>query len=109
MMSVATLPRKEISWSSRLIARLRGSRTIVEFATTIGVDPEIVSLWESGELEPDAFQANLLSDLAGREEFPRDWKLEGSGVLLGDLETASADLADDLRQILAQRIQRLAE
>jgi hypothetical protein len=75
----------------------------------LGVHPELVLLWEKGSLLPDHPHVGALSDLAECESFMKSWRLAGSGVLLGDLELASAGLSDDLRQLLDARIQRLVE
>ncbi|MCI0523914.1 MAG: helix-turn-helix domain-containing protein, partial [Acidobacteria bacterium] len=95
--SVATLLGKEMRWTPRLIRRLRGQRTLTEIATLIGISPEILSLWESGQLAPDASQMKKLSEIADQEKFLKDWKLEGSGTLVGDLEIASEKLAHDVQ------------
>jgi hypothetical protein len=59
--------------------------------------------------EPDEAQAKKISDLAERERFLKDWKLAGSGVLLGSLETASRQLSEELKQTLDERARRLQE
>lgn len=106
-MSVATLPEKETRWTPRLIKRLRGERSLPEFAALLNINLEEVRLWESGQLTPSTQLLEKLSALAEREQFLKDWKLAGSGVLVGELETASAELADEMRQLLDGRAQRL--
>jgi len=106
-MSVATLPKKETRWTSRLIRRLRGSRSPEEFALSLNVSVEEVELWENGQAEPDAAQIEKLSELAEREQFLKDWKLAGSGELIGDLSVASQEASDDLKHLLDERAQRL--
>jgi transcriptional regulator with XRE-family HTH domain len=108
-MSVAALPIKETHWTPKLIRRLRGNRTPVELSSLLGVSPNEVLLWESGRSEPDEAQAKTISELAERERFLKDWKLAGSGVLLGSLEIASKQLSEELKQTLDERARRLQE
>lgn len=108
-MSTATLPQKEIRWSASLIKRLRGNRTNADLAALLGVTSEEIELWQTGELELSADQAKKLSALAAREHFLRDWKLAGSGVLLGNLDEAFDNQSRELRQLLDQRANRLQE
>jgi transcriptional regulator with XRE-family HTH domain len=108
-MSIATLPRKETRWTPRLIKRLRGNRSLDEFASLLNVSVEEVALWENGQSEPDVAQMEKLSKLAEREQFLKDWKLAGSGKLIGDLDVASQELSDELEHLLDERAQRLQE
>lgn len=108
-MSIATLPKKETRWTTRLIRRLRGSRSPDEFASLLNVSVEEVALWENGQSEPDVAQMGKLSELAEREQFLKDWKLAGSGELIGDLTVASQELSDELEHLLDERAQRLRE
>jgi transcriptional regulator with XRE-family HTH domain len=95
--------RKGIRWTPGLIRRLRGKRTLADFGELIGVTANTVWRWEDGRVTPDPAHAQRLSELAVRERFLHDWKLAGSILLVGDLETASRKLADDLKQTLARR------
>lgn len=106
-MSVAVLPEKETRWTPRLIKRLRGIRSLPEFASLLEVNLEEVGLWESGQLAPANTQLANLAALAEREQFLKEWKLAGSGVLINELETASAELADEMKQLLDDRAQEL--
>ncbi|MGH9878107.1 MAG: helix-turn-helix domain-containing protein [Nitrososphaerales archaeon] len=108
-MSIATLPKKETRWTSRLIRRLRGSRSLDKFASLLNVSVEEVELWENGQSEPDVAQLEKLSKLAECEQFLKDWKLAGSGELTGDLNVASQELSDELEHLLDERAQRLRE
>jgi DNA-binding transcriptional regulator YiaG len=107
--SVAALLGKEMRWTPKLIKRLRGQRTLTEFADLIGISVEALSSWESGQLGPDNLQMKKLSEIADRERFLKDWKLEGSGILVGDLEIASEKFAYDVQRTLAVRAQELQE
>jgi len=108
-MGVATLPKKEIRWTPRLIKRLRGSRSPEELASLLNVSVEEIMLWETGQAEPDAAQMEKLSELAERERFLKDWKLAGSGELIGELSAASQEISDELKHLLSQRAQELQE
>ena len=48
--------------------------------------------------QPDATYAERLSELAEREHFLKDWKLVGSMTLVGDLESAKAEIAELFRR-----------
>ena len=108
-MSTATLPQKEIRWSASLIKRLQDNRTNADLAALLDVTAEEVELWQSGGPEPSADQTKKLSTLAAREHFLRDWKLAGSGVLLGNLDEAFDNQSLELNQLLDQRANRLRE
>jgi hypothetical protein len=97
------IAKKAIRWTPRLIRRLRGKRTLAEFGALIGATTNTVWRWEDGRVEPDAEHARLLSALAARERFLKDWKLAGSGILVGDLEAASGELSRELRRTLERR------
>ena len=101
--------QKEIRWTPGLIRRLRGKRTLAEFGEKIGVAANTVWRWEDGRVSPDPARAQRLSKLAERERFRQDWKLAGSIHLVGDLETASRELAEDLKQTLARRAAKFRE
>jgi transcriptional regulator with XRE-family HTH domain len=108
-MSVATLPQKEIRWSPRLIKRLRDDRTQAEFAELLGAAVEEVEHWESGQAAPNAKQMELLSGLAEKEHFLRDWKLADSGVLRTDLDEALSQHRKEIGQLLDYKAGKLQE
>ena len=104
-----TIPKKAIRWTPRLIRRLRGKRTLAEFGAIIGATTNTVWRWEDGRVEPDVEHGRLLSELAERERFLKDWKLAGSGVLVSDLEAASYKLSAELQRTLERRTRSLRE
>jgi tetratricopeptide (TPR) repeat protein len=65
--------------------------------------------WEAGQAHPEARYATRLSELAEREHFLTDWQLVGSMTLLGDLESARADIAKLFRMSLERTSHQLAE
>src|SRR5436309_3166060 len=89
---------KMIKWTSRSIKRLRGKRTLVEFGATLGAPKNTVWRWEAGKSQPDERYTKRLSDLAKRERFLADWKLVGSMKLIGDLESANAEIREMFRK-----------
>lgn len=104
-----TSPEKQMRWTPRLIKRLRGKRTLAEFGTLLGAPKNTVWRWEAGKSQPADGYAERLSDLAGRENFLEDWNLAGSMTLLGDLESAKAEIAGMFRQSLERTAGQLAE
>lgn len=108
-MSVATLPQKEIRWTSRLIKRLRDRRTQSEFAELLRVAVEEVEFWESGQEAPNPEQLESLSELAEKEHFLRDWKLAGSGVLRTDLDEVLSQHRKEISQLIDCSVDRLQE
>ena len=96
-------------WTPHLIKRLRGKRTQAEFGVLLGAPKNTVWRWEAGQAHPDARYATRLSALAEREHFLTDWQLLGSMTLLGDLESARADMATLFRTSLARTSRQLAE
>jgi DNA-binding transcriptional regulator YiaG len=96
-------------WTPHLIKRLRGKRTQAEFGALLGAPKNTVWRWEAGQVHPDARYATRLSALAEREHFLTDWQLVGSMTLLGDLESAKADIAKLFRTSLARTSRQLAE
>ncbi len=110
-MSVANkaLPIK-MRWSIYALQKLRGERTIEEFAALLNAPVELVIAWENGHIKPDEKYAARLTDLARSEpERYKDFRLAGSGILLVDLEAESAQHREELKQILADRDRRLLE
>ena len=104
-----SLPKKWIRWTPRLIKQLRGKRTLSEFGALLDAPKNLVQRWEAGKSQPNDTYANRLAKLAEREHFLRDWKLVGSMTLLGDLESAQAEIAELFRQSLGQTARQLAE
>jgi hypothetical protein len=104
-----TLPKKETHWTPRLIKRLRGKRTLAEFGGLLGAPKNTVWRWEAGKSQPDATYAGRLSEIAEREHFLSDWKLVGSMTLVGNLESAKAEIAKLFRQSLERTASQLSE
>lgn len=90
--------KKEVRWTPRLVKQLRGRRTLADFAVLIGASENSVRRWEVGQAQPDATYAKRLSELAVREHFLKDWKLDGSLTLVGDLESAKAEISELFRK-----------
>ena len=101
--------KQEYHWTPHLIKRLRGKRTQAEFGTLLGAPKNTVWRWEAGQARPDARYAARLSELARREHFLTDWQLAGSMTLLGDLESAKADIARLFHTSLERTSCQLAE
>ena len=101
------IPKKDIRWTPALIRRLRGKRTQSDFGALVGATTNTVWRWEAGHAEPDSDHARQLSNLAKSEQFLKDWKLAGSGILVDDLESASRKLSQDLETTLGDRARRL--
>jgi transcriptional regulator with XRE-family HTH domain len=106
---IAHVQKKEIRWTPRLIRRLRGKRTQAEFGALLGAPKNTVWRWETGLTQPDANYTMRLSALAEREGFLKDWKLVGSMTLVGDLDSANADIAKLFGQSLKRASRQLAE
>ena len=98
-----------LHWTPHLIKRLRGKRTQAEFGALLGAPKNTVWRWEAGQAHPDARYAARLSELAECEHFLTDWQLVGSMTLLGDLESAKADIAKLFRTSLERMSRQLAE
>jgi hypothetical protein len=109
-MSVAgnALPVK-MRWSIHALQKLRGERTIEEFAALLDTSVELVIAWENSSIKPDEKYAARLTDLTRSEPLRDNWKLEGSGILHVDLEEESKRQNEELKQILADRDRRLLE
>jgi transcriptional regulator with XRE-family HTH domain len=95
-------------WTAERVRRLRGQRTQEQFGRLIGVPKDTVWRWEAGYARPDAKRSRKLYQLAESENFQKDWKLEGSATLLGDLEEGSKYLRKLLKPSLG-RIAAIAE
>src|SRR5438552_17368341 len=98
MSTLLSTPIKEIRWSGPLIRQLRGKRTLVEVGRLVGVPKNTVWRWEKRRASPDAANAHRLSALAQRESFLANWRLAGSGYLLGDLEEGRQQIRDLFRK-----------
>ena len=101
--------KQALQWTPHLIKRLRGKRTQAEFGALLGAPKNTVWRWEAGQVHPDTRYAARLSALAAREHFLTDWQLVGSMTLLGDLESAKADIAKLFRTSLDRTSRQLAE
>lgn len=111
-MSLATHPQQHNaawSWTPQLIRRLRGQRTQAAFGVLVGVSKNTVWRWEAGHACPAAPYAARLAALAAREHFLSDWELVGSMTLLGDLESAPAEIAALFRTALERTACHLGE
>ena len=75
----------------------------------LGAPKNTVWRWEAGNAAPDATYSKLLSALAEREHFLKDWKLVGSMTLLGDLESAEPEIAELFRRSVERTASQLAE
>ena len=91
---------KPFRWTPSLIKQLRGKRTLSEFGGLLGTPKNTVWRWETARAHPDAVHAERLSEVAERERFLEDWKLVGSVTILGDLDTAQAEIAALFRKSL---------
>jgi hypothetical protein len=98
-----------LDWTPHLIKRLRGKRTQAEFGALLGAPKNTVWRWEAGQARPEVRYAARLSALAEREHFLTDWQLVGSMTLLGDLESARADIARLFRTSVERTSHQLAE
>jgi len=101
--------KKLIPWTPRLVKQLRGKRTLANFGALIGAPKNTVWRWEAGQVQPDANYAERLSELAEREHFLKDWKLVGSMTLVGDLESAKAEIAKLFRKSVERTATQLTE
>ena len=103
------IQKKAIRWTPRLIRRLRGKRTQVEFAVLVQATMNTVWRWEDGRSQPDAEHTRLLSELAERERFLKDWRLAGSATLVGDIDAALQQSSLEKRQTWEQRAKSLQD
>lgn len=104
-----SIAKKEIRWTPRLIRELRGDRTLADFAASISASRDMISGWEAGKVQPDETSFELLSEMAQREHFLKDWKLAGSMRVLDDLENAKAEIDDLFRKSIERSARQLAE
>jgi transcriptional regulator with XRE-family HTH domain len=88
---------------------LRGKRSQAAFGGLIGVPKNTIWRWETGSVRPDPENANKLAALARREGFLQDWQLAGSMVLIGELEPASNQIGEALKQSLARAAKQLKD
>jgi len=102
------LAKKDFRWTPQLIRRLRGKHTLSEFGALLGAHRNTVWRWEAGKSRPDDTCVEHLSELAGRERFLQEWRLVGSMSLLGDLESAEAEIAVLFRRSLGRTVRQLA-
>jgi len=106
---MSSIAKKEIRWTPRLVRELRGERSLVDFAASIGAEKNTVAGWEVGKAQPDETYCERLSDLAEREEFLKDWKLAGSMRLLDDLDNTKAEIDDLFRKSIERTARQLGE
>ena len=104
-----SVTKNEMRWTPRLVKQLRGKRTLADLGALIGAPKNTVWRWEAGQARPDATYAELLSELAEREHFLKDWKLVGSMTLVGDLESAKAEIAELFRKSVERTASQLTE
>lgn len=102
----ATLEEATTHWTPLLIKRLRGKRTQQQFGKLVGVALNTVWRWEEGRVEPASEHHRRLSEIAEAERFLKDWKLSGSGILAGDLDSALTRLRSESEQFLKERKQK---
>lgn len=100
---------KQISWSPGLIKMLRGKRTQEEFGALLKIPKNTVWRWEAGQAKPTVENVRRLSALAGREKFLKDWKLEGSGKIVGDLEEGSRQICKMVEESFIRTARMLNE
>ena len=103
------LTEKQIRWTPQLIKQFRGKRSLSEFGTLLGAPKNTVWRWEAGKSRPDETYVERLAELAERERFLKGWKLVGSMTLVGDLDSATAEIATLFRKSLDRTTRQLAE
>ena len=104
-----TSPKSAIRWTPRLIKQLRGTRTQEAFAALLGARKNTIWRWEAGQTRPDTRYRVRLCELAAQERFLDDWQLVGSMALIGDLDSAQAEMTDLFRSSLEQTSRLLTE
>ena len=107
MGATLTVPKKEIHWTATLIRMLRGKRTMADLGKLLGVPKNTVWRWEADYAAPDSGNARRLSALAEKERFLADWKLAGSGIILGDLEAGDREIQVMFRRSLERTAKQL--
>ena len=106
----STVARKnEVRWTPTLIRQLRGARTQTAFAALLGARKNTIWRWEAGQAIPDARYRARLGELAERERLLDDWQLVGSVTLIGDLDSAQAEMSDLFRRSLEQTSRTFTE
>lgn len=104
-----TRQKSAIRWTPRLIRQLRGTRTQREFGALLGARKNTIWRWEAGQARPDSRYSARLCELAGQEHFFDDWQLVGSMTLIGDLDSAQAEMTDLFRSSLEHTSRLLTE
>ena len=99
--------KKSSEWTPVLIKELRSKRTQEEFGKLLGVPKNTVWRWECGMVKPDRRNCEKMTELAGKERFMEDWNLVGSVTLLGDLDTADAEIAKLFEESVKQTADEL--
>ena len=105
MGATLALPKKEWYWTAAMIQKLRGKRSLAEFADVLGVPKKTVSLWLANR--GPAFDNTKLSALARKEGLHSDWKLKGSVTLLRDVEPGHALMNKLVRESIERTAQQL--
>jgi transcriptional regulator with XRE-family HTH domain len=91
-----------------MLKRLRGKRTLEEFAGRIGAPKNTVWRWESGQTRPSMAYVKRLSRLAQQERFLADWKAVGSITWVGNLKEGSQNIVREFSRTLV-RVRRSAK
>ena|SRR5688572_17707594 len=89
-------------WTPLMLKRLRGKRTLEEFAVRIGAPKNTVWRWESGNTEPSAAYVKRLSRLAQQERFLAHWQPVGSITWVGNLKEGSQAIAREFSRTLVR-------
>ena len=106
MGATIAVPKKEWYWSASLIKKLRGKRSLAEFASLLGVPKRTVSLWEANR-GPTPDYAKL-SALSLREGFSAGRKLKGSIAWVSeDLGAGDALISNLFRDSLERTAREL--
>ena len=103
MAATLIVPKKEWYWSASLIKKLRGKRSLAEFASLLGVPKKTASLWEANR-GPTPDYAKL-SALSLREGFRFGRKLKGSVAWVAEDVGTGERLANKL---IRESIERTA-
>ena len=89
-------------WTPLMVKRLRGKRTLEEFALQIGAPKNTVWRWESGQTRPSTAYVKRLSRLAQEERFLADWQPVGSITRVGNLKEGSQAIAREFLRTLVR-------